>query len=225
MTTKNMIKLIIFDLDGVLIDSQPLQYEAYNKVFSKYGFPISEEEWEEDWIHGSISCEGWIKKKGLPLDFAKMRAEKKEIYEKLIVTDLKLKSGVNEAINLLSDNYLLCIASASRKSAIDAIDKRFGFSKKFQKITSDQETNIKRPKPYPDVFLHVADAMGVLPEECLVIEDSVAGLQAAKSAGMRCIVCPDSFCKTDPSEFKDADKIVNSLRDINLETIYQLEKI
>jgi beta-phosphoglucomutase-like phosphatase (HAD superfamily) len=114
-----MIKVIIFDLDGLLIDSQPLQYKAYNQIFSKYGFPITKKEWQDDWIHNSISCKKWIKKKNLPLDFEKVRAEKKRLYEKLILTDLELKSGANNAINSLLAEYRLCIASASMKSSID----------------------------------------------------------------------------------------------------------
>jgi len=65
--------------------------------------------------------------------------------------------------------------------------------------------------------------MKVKPEECLVLEDSVAGLKAAKSAGMKCIVCPDKFSKIDIKEFKTADKIVKSLKDVNLGTAHSPE--
>jgi beta-phosphoglucomutase-like phosphatase (HAD superfamily) len=66
--------------------------------------------------------------------------------------------------------------------------------------------------------------MEVLPEECLVIEDSVAGLRAAKSAKMKCIICPDSFCNIELLDFKNADKIVESLNEIDIKMIYQLNK-
>lgn len=219
-----MIKIIIFDLDGLLIDSQPLQYKAYNKVFSKYGYPISQKEWKNEWIHNSISCKKWIQKNNLPLDFTKIRSEKKKIYEQLILTDLELKDGANNAINVLSDEYKICIASASMKSSIDIISEKFDFTSRFQEIISDQEAHIEKAKPFPDVFLHVAKIMKVLPEECLVIEDSVAGLKAAKSANMKCIICPDSFCKIELSEFKNADKLIKNLHEIDVKLIQQLSK-
>jgi len=219
-----MIKAVIFDLDGLLIDSQPLQYKAYSQVFLKYGFPISKQEWEDEWIHNSISCNGWVQKNNLPLDFEKMRSEKKKIYERLVLTDLKLKDGANNAINRLLIEYPLCIASASRKSSIDVISNKFDFSSRFQKIISDKESHIDRPKPYPDIFLYVAKVMKILPEECLVIEDSVAGLKAARSANMKCVVCPDSFCKIELSEFKDADRVIKSLNELDVNLAYQLDE-
>ena len=219
-----MIKVVIFDLDGLLIDSQPLQYKAYNQVFSKYGFSISKEEWIDEWVHNSISCKEWIHKKNLPLDFDKVRAEKQKIYEELIPTDLELKPGSINAINLLFAEYKLCIASASMKPSIEVISKKFGFEAFFDQIISDQEPHVERSKPFPDVFQCVAKEMGVTPEECLVVEDSAAGLKAAKSARMKCIICPDSFCEFESSEFEDADKIIESLNEIDLDMIRELDK-
>ncbi|MBU0766712.1 HAD family phosphatase [Patescibacteria group bacterium] len=219
-----MIKVVIFDLDGLLIDSQPLQYKAYNRVFSEYGFPISKEEWIDEWINNSISCREWIHKMNLPLDFAKVRAEKQKVYEEFIPTDLELKPGAMNAINLLFVEYKLCIASASMKPSIEVISKKFGFEAFFDQIISDQESHVVRQKPFPDVFQCVAKEMEVAPEECLVIEDSVAGLEAAKSANMKCIICPDSFCEFESSEFEDADKIIKSLNEIDLDMIHELDK-
>lgn len=165
------------------------------------------------------------REKNLPLDPEKMRAEKKELYDKLILTDLKLKPGADNLINSLLDQYQLCIASASRRLSLDLISDKFNFTSRFKKIISDQEAHIKRLKPYPDVLLHVAKVMNVLPKECLVIEDSFAGLKAAKSAKMKCIVCPDSFCEIKTlDQFKTADKIVKSLNEIDIKMIHQLDK-
>lgn len=219
-----MIKVIIFDLDGLLIDSQPLQYDAYNQVFSKYGYPITKKEWLDDWIHNSISAKGWIEKKDLPLNHKKIRAEKKEIYNDLILSKMKLKPGAEKLIDLLSDNFPLCIASASMKVSIDIIADKFNFTSRFNKIVSDQEVHIEKSKPFPDVFLHMAEVMKVRPEECLVIEDSIAGLKAAKAAGMKCIVCPDTFSRIPLSDFKGADKIVKSLNNISLSMIDEISQ-
>lgn len=213
-----MIKVIIFDLDGLLVNSQPLQYKAYNHVFSKYGYPLSSDEWEE-WIQNSYSANAWIKKHNLPLNPEKIRAEKKEIYDQLIATELNLMPGARKAIRLLSKKYRLCIASSSRIESVKAILQKFNLDSNFEKVLSD--TEMEKGKPHPHIFLKMAKLMQVSPQECCVIEDSSAGLKAAKSAGMKCIVCPDKFIKKQCSEYQNADKMVNSLEEINTQNILE----
>ena len=211
-----MIKIIIFDLDGLLVDSQPLQYKAYNLVFSKYGFPLSLDDWHE-WIHKSMNPKMWIQKNKLPLDAEKIRAEKKKIYDKFIRDELELKTGARNLINKFYGKFRLCVASSSRIESIKSVLNKFNLESKFEIMISD--TEMTKGKPYPDIFLRASALMNVKPEECVVIEDSVAGLKAAKAAGMACIVCPDKFAATKPTKFANADKVVNSLDEITSEII------
>lgn len=206
-----MIKVIIFDLDGLLIDSQPLQYEAYNSVFSKYGAPMSLKDWYS-WVHKGWHSKNWIEKNNLSLQADKIRDEKKKIYDKLVRDKLQFKPGAFNLINKLQKNYRLCVASSSRIESIRLALDKFKIIPKFEKILSD--TEMQRGKPHPDIFLKTAQLMNVKPSECVVIEDSVAGLKAAKAAGMRCIICPDTFIHVDPSEFKGAYKIVETLDEV-----------
>lgn len=215
-----MIKVIIFDLDGLLIDSQPLQYRAYNHVFSKYGSPISIEEWHE-WIMNSYSTDYWIKRNNLKLDPEAIREEKQELYKGWVKDELNLKPGARYVIDLLFKKYKLCVASASRIDSIELILDKFNFISKFKKLLSDH--NVTNRKPYPDIFLKAAVDMNAKPKECIVIEDSVAGLKAAKAAGMKCIICRDSFSNFPLSFFEGADKIVGSLEGITFETIEELD--
>lgn len=214
-----MFKVIIFDLDGLLVDSQPLQYQAYHQVFSNHGFPLTQVDWQE-WIDHSYSVQQWIQKNDLPLDGDSLRAEKKNIYDQLIRDELQLKPGVRELIDELHGKFRLCIASSSRLESIELIVDKFGLQPKFEQLISD--TEIVNGKPHPDIFLKTAEAMQVKPADCLVIEDSIAGLKAAKAANMLCIICPDSFGKLEPVEFKGADKIVNHLGEITSEMIDDL---
>lgn len=214
-----MIKVIIFDLDGLLVDSQPLQYKAHNQIFSKYGYPISIENWHE-WIQNSYNVQFWIKKNNLPLDADLIRAEKQVIYEELVKNELKLKPGAKESVDLLSEKYRLCIASASRPASIKLVLNKFNLYSKFEKTISDKD--VENGKPAPDVFLKCAEEMGVKSDECVVIEDSVAGMKAAQAANMKCVVCRDSFSDFPLSFFDGADKIIGSLEDITLETIDEI---
>ncbi|MBU0646729.1 HAD family phosphatase [Patescibacteria group bacterium] len=216
-----MIRVIIFDLDGLLVDSQPLQYVAYNQVFTKYGHPITVEGWHA-WIDNSYSVTEWIDViGGLNLDPEVVRSEKKVLYERLIKSDLELKPGVLSRVKTLSKSYSICVASASRMESIRAALEKFGIYEMFEKVISDFD--VPRGKPYPDVFLKTAEQMSAHPSECLVIEDSLAGLKAAKSASMKCIICPDSSRNQPSQKFEGADKIVKTLDEITLQTIKDME--
>ncbi|MFC1810647.1 HAD family hydrolase [Patescibacteria group bacterium] len=212
-----MIKIIIFDLDGLLIDSQPLQYEAFNQAFSEKGYPINEKDWHKEWIHGGMSPKKWVEMHNLSLDSEKIRARKKEIYDRLIKTKLELKPGALSLLRLLEGNYRMAIASSSRIESIELSVDKFDLRPKFEHLISD--VDLDKEKPHPEIFLHTAKIMKVEPEYCLVIEDSLAGLQAAKSAGMKCIICPDPYSNKDNKKFVGADVIVDRLDEISLEMI------
>ncbi len=214
-----MIKTIIFDLDGLLVDSQPLQYKAYNQVFTKHGHPISKESWIK-LVQCSSTIPEFMEKNEIPGDPEVIRDEKKAIYENIIKTELQLKTGAKELVNLLSQHYDLCVGSASRPESIQLYLDKFKLKPKFKAVISD--FNVKKHKPAPDVFLAAAKETKVLPSECIVIEDSIAGLKTAKAANMKCIVCPDSFCEIDKSNFSEADLIVDNLGEITIQMIKNL---
>ena len=208
----NGIRLIIFDLDGTLIHSQPLQYEAFNTIFSQYGPPITKKEWVKYWIHQSCTAKRWIEMKQLDLNHEKITIEKRKLYKKLVLEKLELKSGALELIKKLSVKYPLCIASATYLGGIKMIVKKFNIENYFSKLISDAD--VKNRKPAPDVFLVVAKLMKVSPKNCLVFEDSLAGLQAVQAAGMKCVICPDIFSNIPSSKFQNADLIINNLNEI-----------
>lgn len=217
-----MIKAVIFDLDGLLVDSQHLQYKATNIAFSEKGYPITKEDWYHYWIHEGMHFIKWIEMNRLPLKVEEIRSRKREIYENLIKTELELKPGARNLIDLLYGKFKLVVASSSRIESVELCINKFNLKSKFEDLISDFTLN--KPKPHPEVFLHVAKIIKIKPEECLVLEDSLAGLQAAKSAGMKCIICPDNtFFNTSHDLYKKADKIVNSLDEVNLEMINELK--
>jgi HAD superfamily hydrolase (TIGR01509 family) len=212
-------KVIIFDLDGLLVDSQPIQYKAYNQVFTKYGFPLSILDWK-NWVENSYSAKSWITKNQIPLAYEKVRSEKKEVYNELILSELELMPGAKSIVNELNNNFRLCIASASRLESIELILHKFNLRGKFETILSDKD--LKRGKPHPDVFLKAAELMRVTPKECVVVEDSIAGLNAARAAGMKCVICPDKFTNTDIKQYEKADLIISSLENLSTVTILNL---
>lgn len=213
-----MFEVVIFDLDGLLVDSEPLQYRAFNEVFSRYGCPLRFDEYLR-WRDWQLTPR-WIEHYGLSLDAEVVRAEKKKVYDRLVREEVALKPGAESLVHLAAGHCRLCIASGSRLESIEACLEKFGLLGHFQSLVST--TTVGRGKPHPDVFLEAASRMSVVPERALVVENAASGLRAARAAGMRCIVCPDAFAPDPPEHYEDADLIVRNLEEVTIEVLREL---
>ncbi|ANY77834.1 hydrolase [Microvirga ossetica] len=176
--------LLIFDCDGVLVDSEVLSCRIDAEFLTEIGIPYTTDEIAQQFLGVSlktmiarIEAERNCK---LPDDFSERL---NSILFARFETDLKPIEGVREAI--LSLPYPRCVASSSVPERIALSLRITGLSDLFDDIFSS--TQVPRGKPAPDLFLHAASSMKARPEDCVVIEDSVAGVQAALAAGMRVI--------------------------------------
>jgi HAD superfamily hydrolase (TIGR01509 family) len=176
--------LLIFDCDGVLVDSEPLSCRIDAEILTECGAPYTAEEVARDFTGVSvkdqitrIESERGIR---LPDDFTERL---NRTLFKRFETDLKPIEGVRDAI--LSLPFPRCVASSSIPERIALSLRVTGLADLFENIFSS--TQVARGKPAPDLFLHAANQMNARPEDCLVIEDSTAGVQAALAAGMRVI--------------------------------------
>ncbi len=176
--------LLIFDCDGVLVDSEGLSCQLDAELLTEFGVPYTAEDVAREFI--GVSLKDQIARiKGehgitLPADFSE------KLNHRLFArfeTDLKPIAGVREAILALP--VPRCVASSSVPERIALSLRVTGLSDLFDHIFS--ATQVPRGKPAPDLFLHAAVQMGAGAEECVVIEDSTAGVQAAIAAGMRVI--------------------------------------
>ena len=213
-----MVEVIIFDLDGTLVDSEPLQYQAFNEVFSRHGHPVSPEEYDE-W-RGWQVVPRWIESRGLSLPSELIRQRKKVVYDRLIRDEVTLKPGARQLVEQAVEHFRLGIASGSRRDSIVECLEKFDLIRHFEVLCST--TEVGRGKPHPDVLLETARKMSVMPASVVVVEDSVTGLRAANAAGMRCIVCPDSFLAPSPASLELASLVVRSLEEVSIEQIKQL---
>jgi len=205
-----MIKAIIFDMDGVLVDSEPFHLEIENRQFSLNQISISEEEHQS--YMGSTSVVMWNK----IAERHKLPIAVEELIEQNRLESIKYFSALNEIpvmpglVDLLkklqAKNYPLAVASSSYPEIIELILERTSLKKYFQAIVSGQEAG--KSKPEPDIFLLAAHKLQVKPEYCLVVEDSANGIKAANAAGMSCVAYQGPGA--DPKEQKEADAIVKS---------------
>jgi HAD superfamily hydrolase (TIGR01509 family) len=154
--------LLIFDCDGVLVDSETLSCRIDAEILTECGVPYTAEEVARDFTGVSVKDQ-----------ITRIESER----------GIRLPEGVRDAI--LSFPFPRCVASSSIPERIALSLRVTGLLDLFDNVFSS--TQVARGKPAPDLFLHAASRMNTLPEECLVIEDSIAGVQAARAAGMRVI--------------------------------------
>jgi beta-phosphoglucomutase family hydrolase len=184
-----MLKAVIFDMDGVIIDSEPIHFKVEKRLFEDLGLAISDDEHHS--FVGTTSRWMWsyIKDKyNLDQSIEELVQMEATSYIDHLSSqkDEKPIPGVVDLIQELhGNNVRLAVASSASVRNIDIVLKMFNLEKLFEARVSGDE--VRNGKPAPDVFLHCAKISGLRPCECIVIEDSKNGAEAAKAAGMMCI--------------------------------------
>ncbi len=214
-----MIKAIIFDMDGVISDTQTLQSKVEESLLKKYGIKMTADEITEK--YAGIADKEWfsmlIKDFDLKVDLESIIDEKWGTLLKIAQNNVKEIEGATELINNFKKNqFKLALASASPFEFINLVLSGLKIKDKFDILTS--ATEVEKGKPDPKIFLLTAQRLNLKPEECLVIEDGINGMVAAKVAKMKCI----GLVKTKDQNKYPADLLVSSLKDINLELIRNL---
>lgn len=217
-----MVKAIIFDMDGVLIDSEPLWKEAEKKVFAEVGIPMTTEMCNLTMGYRTIEvAEYWYQRRPWKGKSQEEVSEAliDEVIDRIKATGLEMLS-VKEALSFLKDNnFPIALASSSSLRIINVVLDKLEIRSYFDVVCSAE----KEPygKPHPAVFLTAAEKLGVHPSYCLVIEDSVNGVIAAKAARMKVIAIPDASL-ADDARFAIADVILPNLSQFNMSLIKQL---
>lgn len=178
-------KLLIFDCDGVLVDSEPIAVRVDVQVIRSLGREITEQEVIEQFV-GLSNASMWklVSDRlgvALPPDWD---VQYDDLYREAFKKDLRPIEGILEALDVLT--IPTCVASSGSHEKMQFTLRLTGLYSRFEgRIFS--ASDVKHDKPAPDLFLHAAQKMGVAPEDCLVVEDSPYGIEAARRAGMRAI--------------------------------------
>jgi len=217
-----MAKAIILDMDGLLIDSEPLWREAEIKIFGKVGVPLTEKRCLETMgLRVDEVVDYWF------LRYPWSDPSKSEVASRILTELISLieergeaMAGVDNIFSIIKEGgYKSAIASSSTMRTINAVMRKLDIDKNLDIIHSAEDEPYG--KPHPGVYITTAKKLGVDPAECVAFEDSVNGLLAAKAAKMRCIAVPDRLAR-DNKEFGIADVIVDSLEEVTKEMIMEL---
>jgi len=213
-----VIEAVVFDLDGVLIQSEEVWDEVreayvrerggrYNDEVQRAMMGMSSPEWSR-YLHEVA---------GVPDEPDEINAEVVRRMLAAYRTHLPLIDGALDAVRRLSTRYPLGLASSSNRTLIDAVLDLAGLTPYFAVTVSSEE--VARGKPAPDVYLEAARRLDALPNACVAVEDSHGGIRAAKAAGMRVIVFPNPSYPPDAASLELADVIVHSLDELTPELL------
>jgi len=206
------LKAVIWDMDGVIADTARYHLQAWQQTFRKRGVNFTEDDFKHrfgqrndtiirDAIGESIS----------PDEVDTIAGEKEADYRRRVAQNLKPLPGVIALINsLTADGVKMAIASSAPPENIQLVTCGLGIDNRFQAIVWGRE--VTEGKPSPQAFLLAASKLGTEPRNCLVIEDAIAGVTAAKQAGMKCLAVTNTHPRT---SLKEADLIVDTLEKVS----------
>lgn len=213
------MKAAIFDMDGLLIDSEPLWQQAEIAVFRSVGVMLTRELCRETvGLRLDSVVRYWYEKfpwRGAPPEVVESMIL--EAVSHLIIERGKPMPGVEETVDMLRGaNYELAVASSSPMKLIRTSLEKFGMTEYFSVLHSADSED--EGKPHPGVYLTTMSRLGAHPGNCIAFEDSAVGVRAAKSAGAHVIAVPDPADVSDPG-FEDADVVLSSLADFSLDQV------
>ena len=210
-----MVGGVIFDLDGVLIDSEALQYKAYSEVLSRFGISVSLEEYAAHWIAAGRGPEYVIRTHGLQMHPDELRAMKHPVYHDILRREVTLMPGATAALLRLQPHFPLALATNSNRQDVSFVLDHFDLRRFFTAIVTRED--YRRAKPQPDAFVAAAARLGVAPDACVVIEDAQRGVLAACRAGAAVVAVPHRL--TRDSDFSLAAVVLPDLDALTVDVV------
>jgi HAD superfamily hydrolase (TIGR01509 family) len=211
-----MLRAVIFDMDGVIIDSQPYHFAVEEKIFRELGFAVTEEE-----SHSFVGMAGdrmWL--------YVKNKYGLRQSLKELVEYDNRIRidyfaslakvtpiPGIVDLLDELNRNNIkIALASSSSVEVIEIFISKSGLKHYFQQIISGDF--VEKGKPAPDIFIHTAQALQEAAADCVVIEDSANGVKAAKLAGMKCIGFKNA--NSGDQDLSLADMVIDDFKKIDV---------
>jgi HAD superfamily hydrolase (TIGR01509 family) len=206
-----MFEVLLWDNDGVLVDTEGLYYRATRTVLAGVGVTLDEEQYRELFLRQARGAWHLAEERGLsPAQLAALRADRDASYAALLDDADLVMPGVADAVAQLAGRYRMAIVTSSERFAFDRIHRRTGLLHHFELVLTRED--YERCKPDPEPYHRALQRLGVAADRALVIEDSERGLFAARAAGLICWVLPSGL--TRPCRFGGADRVLSGMSEL-----------
>ena len=208
------MEAVIFDLDGLLADTEIISLKVYQELLEDFGIPFTEETYSREYSghREEENVQRFLDTYDLPWNFDQTLEKVYELEARILAKGVNLKKGAKNLLAFLQrEGILIALATSSVESRARIILDSNGILSLFDHLVFAKD--VKRSKPYPDIFLKACSDLNVLPENCLVLEDSEAGIEAAYRAGIPVVCIPDlkmpaqSFLNETEQVFQDLDAV------------------
>lgn len=207
------VQSVIFDMDGILADSEPCWSEIDTALLKAYNIKYSDDLKPHVLGKGFPIAVGFYKEHfGIEADLEEMIARRRAIADEFYTQQIPLFDSAPKVLETLSAQLPLGLATSSIATLALPFLKRHNIAQYFTEITTGDE--VENGKPHPDIYLKTAEKLGISPQNCWVVEDALSGVQAGRSAGMKVVAIPDSRFM-DAELYRDrADHILQSLEEL-----------
>jgi len=224
-----MLRAVIFDFDGVITDSEILHFRAFNQVLGQYGIELTKDDYYKTYLgFNDADCYKLLIGQGLlktdKQQIKNLIEQKKRIFEQLAKAEGKMIEGVRDFLTMLEQNNIsMAICSGALLTEVEMVLEDARLRHLFEVIVSGEQ--VKKGKPDPEGFLLSLQRLNenrenpITANQCIAIEDSHWGLEAAKAAGMHTIAVTNSY---DAEQLSMADKIVDQLNELSINDLQQL---
>jgi HAD superfamily hydrolase (TIGR01509 family) len=211
-----MIKAILWDNDGVLVDTEGLYFRATREILARVGVDLTQELYAEYLLKQGKGAWHLAVERGVPPDeIDRMRDERDTRYEQLLRQDNTVIAGAQETLANLHGKFVMGIVTSSRPEHFEIIHQSTGLLQYFDFVVTSHE--FTHYKPHPEPYLVGLERIGHTRDECVVIEDSPRGLIAANAAGIRCLVIPNGLVAEE--DFSGATMVLNAVTDVTPELL------
>lgn len=219
-----MLKAVLFDMDGVIVDTEPLHHKAYHAMFKEVDIPVSKEQYQAYTGQSTINiCKDLCEKFSLSEAPETLMALKRKHFKTLFTTDdeLKLITGVEKLIvDFYENDTTLILASSASMATINAVFDRFDLNKYFKGKLSGAD--LEASKPHPEIFEKAAETAQTPKQNCIVIEDSTNGVKAAHAAGIYCVGYNSLNSKN--QDYRLANTVIENFHDFSFHHANKLLK-
>ncbi len=205
-----MLEAVIFDCDGILVDSEKVFYKAVRATFLEYGIDISREDYIKRWMIEQSGIKKMIEDYSLRASISDLRQRRDSILQELS-DEIKIIEGASELVQRFYGRYKLGVVSSSHRSALLKNLDKFALTDNFLEIISFDD--IKNRKPNPEPYLNCIKLLNANASNTLVVEDNPTGVLSAKRAGCKVIAYPNGFSLG--MDFELADHVVESLNEVD----------